>query len=86
MIHILSRHVRIEMMRRGIPRTVIESVISNPQQKVPELPGVMCYQSLMDINQRTYLVRVMVNENTVPAKVVTAYRTSKIAKYWRATP
>jgi hypothetical protein len=32
---------------------------------------------------KTYLLRVMVNETVDPAVVVTAYRTSKIKKYWR---
>ena len=30
-----------------------------------------------------YLVRVVVDVDRNPAEVVTAYRTSKIAKYWR---
>ena len=45
--------------------------------------GVICYQSKIDINQKEYLVRVMVNERLTPAKVVTVYRTSKIRKYWK---
>lgn len=45
----------------------------------------MCYQSKSDINQKEYLVRVMVNETLRPARVVTVYRTSKIRKYWKTT-
>lgn len=48
------------------------------------MPGIMCYQSLVDFGGgKTYLLRVMVNETVDPAVVVTAYRTSKIKKYWR---
>ena len=79
----LSDHVREEIARRRIPLTVFESVLANPQQKLPEHGDVICYQSKIDINQKEYLVRVMVNETRTPAKVVTVYRTSKIRKYWK---
>jgi hypothetical protein len=81
----LSHHAREEMARRGLPLRIVEEVLANPQQKVPELRQLPCYQSKIDINQRPYLIRLMVDESTAPAKVVTAYRTSKIAKYWRTT-
>ena len=83
MNHQLSIHVGQEMTRRGIPLSVVESVLDAPAQKVPEHGGIVCYQSKVEINQRLYLVRVMVNETKVPPKVVTAYRTSKISKYWK---
>jgi hypothetical protein len=81
----LSDHVREEIVHRRIPLTVVESVLVNPQQKVPEHGDVQCYQSKIDINQKKYLVRVMVNETLTPAKVVTVYRTSKVRKYWKMT-
>ena len=81
----LSDHVRDEIARRRIPLTVVESVLANPQRKVPEHGAVLCYQSKMQISQKEYLVRVMVNETRTPAKVVTVYRTSKIRKYWKIT-
>ena len=81
----LSDHVREEITRRRIPFAVVESVLENPQQQVSEHGHVLCYQSKIDINQKEYLVRVIVNESLRPAKVVTVYRTSKIGKYWTAT-
>ena len=71
------------MARRAIPLAAVESVLAAPGQKVPEHGDVVCYQSKMEINQKTYLVRVMVNEKLRPPKVVTVYRTSKISKYWK---
>lgn len=73
------------MTRRGIPLAVVESVLASPQQKVPEHDDVVCYQSQVEINQKRYLVRVMVNETATPPKVVTVYRTSKISKYWKTS-
>lgn len=32
---------------------------------------------------RRFIIRVFVDTNRSPAEVVTAYRSSKIAKYWR---
>ncbi len=81
----LSNHVQQEMKRRAIPLAVVQSVLAAPQQKVSEHGKVMCYQSRVDINQKAYLVRVMVNESATPPKVVTVYRTSKISKYWKPT-
>jgi hypothetical protein len=73
------------MDRRGIPLAVVQSVLAAPAQKVPEHGDVVCYQSKVEINQKPYLVRVMVNETATPPKVVTVYRPSKISKYWKAT-
>ena len=58
----LSMHVQQEMDRRGIPLPVVESVLAAPAQKVPEHGDVVCYQSRVEINQKPYLVPVMVNE------------------------
>ena len=79
----LSAHVQREMERRGIPLAVVQAVLAAPSQKVPEHGVVVCFQSRVEINQKPYLVRVMVNETVTPAKIVTVYRTSKIAKYWK---
>jgi hypothetical protein len=65
----------------GIPLSAVESVLDSPGQQMPEHADVVCYQSKVEINGKTYLVRVMVNEKT--ATGVTVYRTSKINKYWK---
>jgi hypothetical protein len=36
--------------------------------------------------EQEYLIRVFVDVDCDPAEVVTVYRTTKIEKYWRATP
>lgn len=70
------------MERRGIPRDLLEPVLAAPEQKVPELGGVVCYQSKVTMDGKVYLLRAMVNETANPPVVVTVYRTSKIEKYW----
>jgi len=41
-------------------------------------------QSRIPLAGKTYLLRVFVDIDRDPAEIVTAYRTSRIAKYWRA--
>jgi hypothetical protein len=78
-----SKHLYEELERRKIPRKLLEQVLQAPEQKVPELDNVTCYQSQMEIEGKRCLLRVLVNETIDPYIVVTAYRTSKISKYWR---
>jgi Domain of unknown function (DUF4258) len=78
-----SRHVQEELESRKIERAHVDQLLQAPEQKVPEVEGITCFQSRVDIGGRQYLLRVMVNENVDPPVVVTVYRTNKIAKYWR---
>lgn len=78
-----SKHVLKELEKRRIPQQLVESVLDAPEQKVPEVDGITCYQSRVEISGKTYVLRVMVNETVNPAMVVTVYRASKVAKYWR---
>ncbi len=78
-----SRHVQEELEKRKIAQELVKQVLEGPQQKVPELDDITCFQSQVEIDGKSYLLRVMVNETVIPPMVVTAYRTSKINKYWR---
>jgi hypothetical protein len=80
----LSRHARKEIERREIPLDLVESVLNNPQQIVNEREGRKAYQSQIDFGSgRVFLLRVIVVDDVEPAVVITAYRTSRIDKYWR---
>ena len=80
----LSRHALEEMERRCIPRRIVEKVLEHPEQVVPERAGKNAYQSKMAFGKgKMFLVRAIVAEDVSPPVVVTVYRTSKIAKYWR---
>jgi len=46
-------------------------------------PGRAVFQSKTEEDGTEYLLRVFVDVDRIPAEVVTAYRTSKVAKYWR---
>lgn len=80
----LSRHALEEIERRGIPRDLLDQVLQNPQQILPERDGKKIYQSQVRFGgSKLFLLRAIVNDAVDPAVVVTVYRTSKIEKYWR---
>lgn len=59
--------------------------MTSPEQRFLVRPGREVLQSRVQFGNRQYLVRVFVDIGEWPPQVVTAYRTSRIAKYWRAT-
>jgi hypothetical protein len=74
------------MARRSIPNAMVETVLNGPEQRVPDEShaGRWIYQSRVRFDDgKLYLLRIVVTEEE-PQTVVTAYRTSKIEKYWRA--
>ena len=78
-----SKHVQEELEKRKISRTLLDGVLQAPEQKVPDVEDIICFQSRVDIDGKPYLLRVMVNEMVNPPVVVTVYLTKKINKYWR---
>jgi hypothetical protein len=81
----ITDHAYAEAEARGIPLSVLQSVVESPEQIVDAHSERSVYQSKVDINGKRYLVRAIV-ENTDPLTIVTVYRTSKIEKYWRDEP
>ncbi len=80
----LSQHALDEIERRGISRDLLDQVLQNPQQILPERDGKKIYQSQVEFGEsKLFLLRAIVNDAVEPAVVVTVYRTSKIEKYWR---
>ena len=81
---LVSRHAQQEILRRQIPRELLESLLENPQQRVPQPGGMQILQSRLEFEDgRMYLLRAVVAIDKEPPVVVTAYRTTKIEKYWR---
>lgn len=78
----ISSHAAIEINRRNIRIEDIEQVLKRPQQIISVRPNRNIYQSIVDMDGKQYLLRLIVDEETPPV-LVTVYRTSKIQKYWR---
>ena len=82
-----SRHAEWEMARRGIPLALVEAVMEHPEQRLVDESGTgrWIYQSRLRFGDgKMYLLRVVVDEEEEPPAIITAYRTSKIEKYWSA--
>jgi hypothetical protein len=65
---------------------MVRQVVAAPEQREAVRPGRDVLQSRIELEGRTYLVRVFVDVDRSPAEVVTAYRTSKTEKDWRSEP
>ncbi len=81
----LTDHAQFEMERRQITKAEVAQVLSVPEQTEMVRPGRAVYQSRVKFGEspQNYLLRVFVDIDRRPAEVVTAYRTSKVKKYWR---
>ena len=80
----LSEHARLQAARRGIAEDVVLAVARAPEQTIDAGDGREVRQSRVSFgeNEGRYLVRVVVDRLDGGALIVTAYRTSKIEKYW----
>ena len=79
----ISGHALFEMGRRGISEAQVVRLVREPEQIVPSRKGRQIYQS--KIAGGRLLLRVVVKEVAAAYHVVTAYKTSKVAKYWERT-
>ncbi|MBZ0288621.1 MAG: hypothetical protein K8I30_13470 [Anaerolineae bacterium] len=66
------------MQERAIPLQVVMAILNDPEQIVEEQKSRQAYQSDVEINGKTYVVRLIVEAD---GTVVTVYRTSKVKKY-----
>ncbi|MDO8959241.1 MAG: DUF4258 domain-containing protein [Rhodocyclaceae bacterium] len=82
---VLTDHAKKEALRRQIPLEWIESTLANPEQIISGTNRRKVLQSRVVADGKTYLVRLIIEDWHSPPVVVTAYRTSKIEKYWSRT-
>ena len=80
----LSEHARAALSERGISLAALEAVLREPQQRFQGSGELWVYQSLEHApDGRSYLLRLLLDEHGASPLVVTAYRSSKVSKYWR---
>lgn len=82
---VLTEHARDRIARRGIGEAHIRQVLAAPESVIRVRPGRRAAQKIFLLEQppREYLIRVVVDVDRSPPEVVTAYRTSRVAKYRR---
>jgi hypothetical protein len=86
--YIFSEHAKLEMKRRGLSPELVGEILRKPEQVDEVRRGRLVFQAraVMGSVPKQYMIRVFVDVDREPAEVVTAYRTSKIAKYWETLP
>ena len=84
--YVLTDHAVRELRMRQLDTQDIDEVLRNPGQRLDLRPGRVVLQSKTQEGGIEYVLRVFVDIDRSPAEVVTAYRTSKVAKYWRDQP
>ena len=82
----MTDHARLEMARRQISAAAVGQVLAAPEQTECVREGRAVYQSRMERDEppKIYVLRVVVDIDREPSEVVTAYRSSKVQKYWRS--
>jgi hypothetical protein len=77
-----SEHAIRACSRRGLSLDTVQKALDNPDQVLIEDLGRKIYQSKLKIDNKTFILRVITDMNCQPERVITAYKTTKIAKYW----
>jgi hypothetical protein len=80
----ISKHAEVEMKRREISNELVMNTVKNPQQR-QKRNGIVVMQSQYfdSFQKKKMLIRVFTSAESKACKVITAYKTSKIEKYWR---
>jgi hypothetical protein len=81
----LSDHARRQIRRRGLEEDVVLAIASSPEQTISQGGGREVRQSRIEVRgeDQPYLLRVFVETVEEESVVLSAYRTSKMGKYWR---
>lgn len=81
---IIIPHAMFQIQARNIDPEFVREVALNPQQNVPASGGRQVRQSRYFDNMEgtPMLLRVVVETNAQEISVVTAYKTSRLEKYW----
>ncbi len=77
----LSDHARRQLGERGLAEEAVAGVAESPEQ-VLVAGARRIAQSRFGEGADQYLLRVVCEEAEETITVVTAYRTSKVSKYW----
>jgi hypothetical protein len=79
----ITNYARLQMLERELPEEWIQDLISNPPQVIAGSQGRQIAQKKVIIGGKEQLLRVIFEQDEDRIIVVTAYTTSRVAKYWR---
>lgn len=79
----LSAHALDSLRERDIGVDALRQVLAAPERWEQVRPGRIVCQGVVEQDGRQYLLRVFIDVNPPPGRIVTVYRTSKMTKYRR---
>jgi len=83
---VVTDHARDQAARRGLSEITMLGFVCGPERVVEVRPGREIRQSrIVDARDTTFLVRVVVDRTEADIRIVTVYKTSRVAKYWSTT-
>lgn len=77
---VLSKHAKEQLIIRSISEELVWTTLGKTKPYSVE-DGLTVYHGMVNENNKTYLIRIFVNEALNPHLIVTVYKTSKISKY-----
>jgi hypothetical protein len=82
---VFSDHALFEMERRAIPIEAVVAVVNNSTMGMPSRQGRLIIQGkYFDRHlSKEMVLRVIGTEERGAFRVITAYKTSKLEKYWK---
>ena len=80
-----TKHAEATLEERDIAKETVEELIIKPQQVIKGKGNKQIVQGIMNRANQEFLLRVVYIEAEGTTKVITAYWTSKIDKYWEGS-
>jgi len=77
-----TKHAIVILEERGIEKGMVEKLLRHPQQVIKGKQGEQIAQGIFDRAGRDFLLRAAYTREERMLKLITAYWTSKIEKYW----
>jgi len=84
---VFSAHAKEQCAARQISETDILNVLALPEAVLPQRDNCVAVHGIITTScGKPYLLRIIVNTERKPPLIVTAYRTSNLAKYRKLLP
>ncbi len=76
-----TKHAESQLLERNIPKSMVEKILLQPDETLAEEDTLIDHKLLV-VDNRTVLIRVFYTQEDDEKRVVTAYLTGKISKYY----
>ena len=77
-----TMHAEKQLKERNIFKEAVYETVLSPGQVILQEEGILLFQSVYYDGNKEYLLRVAVKLIADTWVILTAYRTSKVKKYW----